>query len=466
MNPNSPIRNGNHHSFDLNSDATTDVDHEHLNGFNNALGKSKPNLHDVIRKQIFDDLLSRSKDLKLPHGATNEVAELFSVHVRTVRRIWKQGKDCLLRNEAVNVCSRKSKNCGRKRLALDSDILMNIPLAKRTTMRDVAAAANVGLHAVHKLLKSGDIRRHSNCIKPLLTDRNKKMRLEWCLSMLDPRSVHQDPIFKGLFDIVFIDEKWFNMTKRTENYYLSRVEDDPLRTCKSTNFIGKVMFSAAMTRPRMDENGNCIFDGKIGCFPLVTHVVAQRSSANRAAGTLEIKPITSITKDVMRSFMLDKIVPAVRATWPREDMHNTIFIQQDNAPTHIDPSDKYFQEVAKQDGFDIRLICQPPNSPDLNILDLGFFRAIQAIQYKQCPKTVAELVNVVEKAFEEYSPVLSNRIFLTLQSCMVEIMKARGSNDYKIPHLKKEQLEKEGRLPLNLKCDLELVNEVSRAINT
>jgi hypothetical protein len=32
-----------------------------------------------------------------------------------------------------------------------------------------------------------------------------------------------------------------------------------------------------------------------------------------------------------------------------------------------------FCEAAKQEGFDIRLIFQPTNSPDFNILDLGFF---------------------------------------------------------------------------------------------
>jgi len=59
--------------------------------------------------------------------------------------------------------------------------------------------------------------------------------------------------------------------------------------------------------------------------------------------------------------------------------------------------DPIFCEAAKQNGFDIRLICQPPNSPDFNILDLGFFRAIQAIQYKKNAKTVEALIPVVQE---------------------------------------------------------------------
>ncbi len=157
------------------------------------------------------------------------------------------------------------------------------------------------------------------------------------------------------------------------------------------------MFLCASARPRFDENGACIFDGKIGCFPLVTFERAKRSSINRPAGTMEVKPITSITRDVIREFMIEKVLPAIRAKWPREDMSRPIYIQQDNAPSHIELHDPQFCEAAMQDGFDIRLICQPPNSPDFNILDLGFFRAIQAIQYKKVAKSVQDLIPVVQE---------------------------------------------------------------------
>ena len=86
-----------------------------------------------------------------------------------------------------------------------------------------------------------------------------------------------------------------------------------------------------------------------------------------------MKPITSITRDVIRDFMINKVLPAIRAKWPREDVGKPIFIQQDNAPTHLKLDDPDFCEAAKQEGFDIRLICQPPNSPDFNILTWVFF---------------------------------------------------------------------------------------------
>jgi len=89
--------------------------------------------------------------------------------------------------------------------------------------------------------------------------------------------------------------------------------------------------------------------------------------------------------------MVNKVLPAIRAKWPKRRC------QQDNAPSHLKLDDPIFCEAAKQEGFDIRLICQPPNSPDFNILDLGFFRAIQAIQYKKDAKTINDLVPAVQQ---------------------------------------------------------------------
>jgi hypothetical protein len=95
--------------------------------------------------------------------------------------------------------------------------------------------------------------------------------------------------------------------------------------------------------------------------------------------------------------MVNKVLPAIRAKWPREDVNKPIFIQQDNAPSHLILDDPVFCEAAREEGFDIRLVCQPPNSPDFNTLDLGFFRAIQAIQYKKEAKTIKDLVPAVEQ---------------------------------------------------------------------
>lgn len=95
-----------------------------------------------------------------------------------------------------------------------------------------------------------------------------------------------------------------------------------------------------------------------------------------------------------------------------------------------------------------------------------FFNGIQSLRYKESPKNVDQLVSAVEKAFEDFCPKLSNYIFLTLQYVMVEIMKGNGTNDYQIPHNKKAILQREGRLPNQVKCEAELVKKVLQRLQS
>jgi hypothetical protein len=414
---------------------------------------------------IFDSLLGMAKKGDLVGHETAEVAALYSVSVRTVQRIWRRGKACLDQGRPVDVSNRKKNRCGRKKQECDVSALSSVPISERATMGDAARHLHISITKFHRMKKAGEIKRVSNTLKPFLTDENKNARLSWCLYMLDATSIPHDPMFQGLFDYVYIDEKWFNITKSTLRYYGPPGEHHPLRTSKHKNHIPRVMFLTAIARPRFDSNGNCTFDGKIGCFPLVKYVAAQRSSVNRPAGTIEMKPIDSVDKDVMREFMIEKVIPAIHDKWPREDLGKIIYIQQDNAKPHISPSDRLFCEAAQQGGFDIRIICQPANSPDMNILDLGFFNAIQSLQHKSACRTTQELVAAVDKAFKDYPVCQANRIFLTLHSCLREIMRIGGANGYDIPHIRKLMLERQGCLPLQLKCDATLVNEVMAQVS-
>ena len=328
------------------------------------------------------------------------VANQFGLKVRSVQRLWKRGKMQLANNIPVEVASRKKGRCGRKLIPLDLEQLCNIPLKQQMTIEDVSSRLGISKSRIQRYLKRGMLRRHSSSIKPYLTDANKKTRLKWCIDMIE-QGLLDDLKFIDFFDFVFIDEKWFYLSQKSEKYYLLPKEDEPHRTCKNKNYITRIMFLCVVARLRF-RDGECVFDGKIGCFPLVTYERAIRDSGNRLRGALVVKPIQSITRDVIRDFMVNKVLPAIRAKWPREDVDKPIFIQQDNAPSHLKVDDPQFCEVAKQDGFDIRLICQPPNSPDFNILDLGFFRAIQAIQYKKNAKTKEDLIPIVQQVHSSH----------------------------------------------------------------
>jgi hypothetical protein len=90
--------------------------------------------------------------------------------------------------------------------------------------------------------------------------------------MLDRKALPHEPKFMEMYNIIHMDEKWFNTTSKYMKYYMLPKEDDPHRTMHNKNRIGKVMFLSAVERPIYDDIGNCIFDGKLGVWLFVRKV--------------------------------------------------------------------------------------------------------------------------------------------------------------------------------------------------
>ena len=144
-------------------------------------------------------------------------------------------------------------------------------------------------------------------VEGTLTEENKKGRIRFCLAMLDLQTEPQEPKFYGMYNIIHIDEKWFYRTRKVQKFYLGIDEEDPKRTTQNKNYIERVMFLSAVARPRFDNDGNMIFDGKIGIWPFTFEEEAKRDSKNRDAGTLVTKVLPSVTKAVSRDFMVNKV---------------------------------------------------------------------------------------------------------------------------------------------------------------
>ncbi|XP_057803150.1 uncharacterized protein LOC131018445 [Salvia miltiorrhiza] len=387
----------------------------------------RKDLSSFERAAIIEFLLEGSKNGKPSRGKITAVVQRWSCCRRTISRTWAAAKERRANGEVMSSVSKKIMRPRRKLVALDLQLIASLDLSKRSTIRKLACGVKCSKSTVGRWAKTGLIRAHSNAIKPDLTAPNKLLRLRFSLEALEYDRIMRSLTFKSMHNTVHIDEKWFYITKSAQ-------------------------------RPVFGANGECLFDGKIGIFPFTELVPAKRNSKNRAAGTMEWKPIQSITKQVVKDCLIYQIIPAIKAKWPA-NASKTIFIQQDNARPHIQDSDPDFRAVASADGFDIHLVHQPPNSPDTNINDLGWFRAIQSLQTESVSTNVDGLVNAVINSFNELSPTTLNKVFLSLQSCMVEILKVKGRNSYKIPHLGNDALIRQDMLPLNLQVPSELVRE-------
>ncbi|XP_021773301.1 uncharacterized protein LOC110737253 [Chenopodium quinoa] len=222
---------------------------------------------------------------------------------------------------------------------------------------------------------------------------------------------------------------------------------------------------ALIGKPLYGTNGELIHDGKYGIFPFTVQERAKKSSKNRAVGTMVTKALQNVNREVIREMLLNKVIPAIISKWPESQPKNVI-IQWDNARPHQIPTDDEFIAATTSNGFNIHFVFQPAQSPDLNVLDLGLFRSIQSLQYQSFPKNVDELVEKVIESYNTFKPEVNKYIWVTLQRCMIKILKAEGGNKYKIPHMNKKKLENLGTLPNVVHVQEEVVTEAVEYLNT
>ena len=152
--------------------------------------------------------------------------------------------------------------------------------------------------------------------------------------------------------------------------------------------------------------------------------------------------------------MINDVVPATQARFPtcEQTRCSTTCVQQDGAPSHIPTKhegDPWFEEMEELGLSErIKLVTQPPNSPDVNVNDLGFFNALQAMCHSCCPMNSLERMEMVTVCYNEHPANKINRIWLAHQSCLNEIIKCNGHNNHETPHMGKDKLERTNRPPL------------------
>ncbi|DBA01879.1 TPA: hypothetical protein N0F65_006027 [Lagenidium giganteum] len=113
----------------------------------------------------------------------------------------------------------------------------------------------------------------------------------------------------------------------------------------------------------------------------------------------------SATKQTYVNALVGHVIPAVEAKWPQSCRHQSIVMQNDNTPPH----------------------------------------------------KVEANTNTVD-AFNELSREALYNTLVTLQTVMHECLLASGGNQYKIPHLNKKKLQREGDGLVNVECSQRAYN--------
>ena len=147
---------------------------------------------------------------------------------------------------------------------------------------------------------------------------------------------------------------------------------------KHKSHITKEMFLCTVARLCFNPSVNSWWDGKLGIWPIEDWEPAKWKLKNRSKETLVWKNKT-VTKEVYRELLISKLILAILENWPSRDrMSRTIFIQQISAKHHICEDDEEFNNALMEQDINAKLYMQTPNSPDINLLDLGFLEPFRA----------------------------------------------------------------------------------------
>jgi len=360
--------------------------------------------------------------------------------------------DALFANNAAN--RRKGKHKHDRRALKDAT--KALPLAERRKCRHLAAKVNVPLTPLFRMLKQEKIFfRNTNNLKPKLAATQQHQRMLDCLERIDPLTINsrrQTLKFVEQLDEVHIDEKRFFVCSGGESCILVADEEEPpTRSVKRKSHIAKATFVSAVAKPRQLRDGSW-WDGKVGAWPVGHLKRAQRASVSRPVGAAEWEA-ENVDQAKHKRLLLNDIIPAVMDSWPTPIAR--VNVQQDGAKSHLKPTDEDFNNELEALGLEgkIGLCTQPAQSPDLNINDLGFFNSLQPRRHCATPKNELELIAMVQAALEDCPIVTLKKLWATHQSVVNEITKCAGHNQFKIPHMNKDKLEKEGRLSRRLDVD-------------
>ncbi|ETV97638.1 hypothetical protein H310_09529 [Aphanomyces invadans] len=137
-----------------------------------------------------------------------------------------------------------------------------------------------------------------------------------------------------------------------------------------------------------------------------------------------------------------------------------VFLQDDNATLHSKIDDEALAKVSTH-GWTFRVHRQLPNSPDLNVLDLGIFASIQTLQYKMFSRSVDDEIASTMAAFDNLEVDTLENEFLTLQAVMRLVLEQSDGNQFKLPHLNKAAMRRAGNLVVNLTCPVSLLFEAN-----
>ncbi|RLN56061.1 hypothetical protein BBP00_00008177 [Phytophthora kernoviae] len=305
-------------------------------------------------------------------------------------------------------------------------------------MRALAAAVKIPRTTLQRYLARSVIRQVYSRVKPALKAEHKKKRFKFALQHVSRSLGARLYRFDHMYGVMHVDEKWFNLYTALSKFYITTNEKVTYRSCVNKRYIGKIMFLAAVARPRFD-------------FRL------------KLAGSLEIKSV-AMDKNKYKQLLRDIAFPAICSQWPGSK-GRIIWVHQDNVIPHGRADDAELTTAGCTDRWQIKMRRQPPKPPGFNVLDLGIFNAIQPRQYQIDTSKLDELIMAVKRSFLAVPSRTIDKCFLMLQKVMECTIKHGGGNGFPLPCVGRSHIKNKEH-PMSIICEEDTYKKGEETLKT
>jgi hypothetical protein len=345
----------------------------------------------------------------------------------------------------------RGKRSGRPS-ALTPDVREKLLAAKevkrRRSYRRWAEAATKPRATLHRWAKLMGVTKQQQWVKPSLSEAQKLARLRWVVDMIE--DVDDDhPNFKSLENRFYADEKWFYLFLECKGYLVAPGEEVPAaRAVRHKSHIPKAMFICLVGHPCANFN----FTGLVAIHTCTEVVQAQRGSKNFDKGAdkeVDVPVTAEYYREWMRRYLLPSLIQGARerAGGCAGARKEKFVLQHDGAKVHTGKGNTaHWPELLRELAPDlaIEVVVQPPQSPDLNVLDMGFFNSLQTLADEADKDTLAELLEEVEDCFWSYDPTTLEKVYNTQYDVFNGILSDFGGNGYKLQDVRGYKRDAQG----------------------
>jgi hypothetical protein len=325
----------------------------------------------------------------------------------------------------------------------------------RLPIRTMALQLGIGRNRLFRYMKIMSNRYKRSWLRPKLTEDQRMQRIRFITKLRNgPRSME----FKDQLNTIVVDESWFYLYK--DRKLVRLFPGDQMFASDKVqhkSHIPKIMFLTALARPQPERG----FNGKIGIWRIQEEKICEKTNRYHRAGDVYVHDCT-LNAALYQQFMM-KVFKKIKEKMPWMRGQEVI-VQQDGAPSHKGRGNlDYFHREGQKHGWNIKVITQPAQSPDLNINDLAFFRSFKCRveNVKDGANDLDSLYRAVLRAWNNYDSETLHRIWGVQYACYRKILELNGDNEYQVPH---SGIRKGADL-IDLSLDLEVFRQARNLLN-